>query len=146
MLPRLPALPPPPPAGLAIRRVADEEGLADFRAVSETGERVLPSLAAALDSDVALFVGYADGRAVASSRLVRLGDIAEISGVVTTPAYRRRRFGAALTWAAVAEGAARGCTTAMLTATPLGYPVYVRMGFVPVCTYRTYLPPKTTGA
>jgi len=29
-----------------------------------------------------------------------------------------------------------------LTATEMGYPVYLRMGFVPVCRYRTYVPPK----
>jgi hypothetical protein len=28
-----------------------------------------------------------------------------------------------------------------LTASEMGYPVYLRMGFVPVCRYRTYLPP-----
>jgi hypothetical protein len=29
-----------------------------------------------------------------------------------------------------------------LTASAMGYPVYVAMGFVPVCTIRTYLPPS----
>lgn len=140
-MPTLPAVPPPPPDGLAIRPVADEAGLTDFLTVSETGRRHIPSLAAALDPDVGLCVGYVDGRAVATSRLSCLDGVAEITGVVTDPAYRRRGFGTALTWAAVAEGAARGCTAATLTASELGYPVYVRMGFVPVCVYRTYFPP-----
>jgi hypothetical protein len=28
-----------------------------------------------------------------------------------------------------------------LTASAMGYSVYVRLGFVPVCTYRNYAPP-----
>ncbi|HET8627501.1 MAG TPA: GNAT family N-acetyltransferase [Thermomicrobiales bacterium] len=140
----LPAAPPPPPDGLAIRQVTDEAGLEDFLAVSETGRRHVPSLVAALDPDVGLFVGYVDGRAVATSRLSRLGDVAEIMGVVADPAYRRRGYGTALTWAAVAGAAARGCRAVTLTASPLGYPVYVRMGFAPVCTFRTYLPPEAS--
>ena len=143
VLPRLPAVFPPPPPGLTIRPVADEAGLTDFRLVSETPPQVLPSLAAARDPAVALFVGYHDGQPVASARLVCLGRVADITGVVTLPAYRRRGFGTTLTWAAIAEGAARGCHAATLTATPLGYPVYVRMDFLPVCTYRTYLPPDS---
>ncbi|MGI8551817.1 MAG: GNAT family N-acetyltransferase [Dehalococcoidia bacterium] len=144
VLPHLPAEIPPPPAGLTIRWVTDESGFGDFQAVSTTA--YVPSLAAATDADVALFVGSVDGKPTATSRLVRLGSIAEISSVVTEPEYRRRGFGAALTWAAIAEGVRRGCATAMLTATELGYPVYVRMGFLPVCTYRTYLPPSGAGS
>ena len=145
VLPRLPDPIPAPPVGLDIRRVTDEAGLADFRNLTETPTLFVPSLAAALDPGVALFVGYLDGRVVASSRLVCLGEIAELTGVNTAPEYRRRGLGTALTWAAIAEGAARGCTVPMLTASELGYPVYIRMGFVPVCTYRTYLPPAQDG-
>ena len=133
---------PPPPAGLHIRRVATEQDFAAFQGIAGTPASILPSLAAALDPDVSLFLGELDGRVVATSRLVCLRDIAEITGVVTDPAYRRRGFGTAMTWAAVMAGAARGCTTATLTATEMGYPVYVKMGFVPVCTFRTYLPPR----
>ncbi len=137
----LPSSIPAPPAGLTISRVSDEAGLAHFRAITETGTQILPSLAAATDPGVACFVGYRDGSPVATSRLVCLGTVAEITGVVTAPAHRRRGYGTALTWAAIMEGAARSCTATTLTATPLGYPVYVRMGFQPVCTYRIYLPP-----
>jgi GNAT superfamily N-acetyltransferase len=137
----LPPTIPSPPAGLTIRRVTDEPGLEDFRTVTGTGTAIIPSLAAATDPGVACFVGYVDGVPAATARLVCLGSIVEITGIVTVPAHRRRGYGTALTWAAIAEGAARGCTTATLTATPLGYPVYLHMGFQRVCTYRTYLPP-----
>jgi GNAT superfamily N-acetyltransferase len=141
VLPTIPAAIPSPPAELTIRRVIDEAGLADFRTITETGIAILPSLAAATDTRVACFVGYVGGEPVATARLVCLDAVAEITGIVTAPAYRRRGYGTALTWAAIKEGAARGCTVTALTATPLGYPVYLRMGFQRVCTFRTYLPP-----
>jgi hypothetical protein len=38
-------------------------------------------------------------------------------------------------------GVRRGCTAVTLNATELGLPVYLKMGFVPVCTHRSYLSP-----
>lgn len=135
----IPAIPPPPP-GLTIRPVTTDAGFADFMALTRTGHRWIPSLDAAMDSAVALLVGYDGEMPVAAARIARYGDVGDINGVVTTPDYRRRGIGTAMTWAAIAAGARRGCTAITLTATEMGYPVYVRMGFVPVCIYRTYLP------
>ena len=137
----LPARVPGHPPELTIRRVADEATLDDFYRLSRTGRRHLPSLAAATAPGIAVFVGFVGGEAVATSRLTCLGDVADVMGVTTVPDRRRRGYGMAMTWAAVAAAAAQGCVAAALTATALGYPVYVRMGFVPVCTFRTYLPP-----
>ena len=141
VLPQLPAAVPSPPPGLEVRPVADEQGLADFRAIARTPESVVPSLAAALDPGVGLFVCYVDGRPVGTARFTCAGGVADITGVVTVPEERRKGFGTALTWAAIAESGRRGCTAATLTATEMGYPVYLKMGFIPVCTYRTYVPP-----
>jgi len=145
----VPAAVPPPPPRLAIRQVADEASLAEARAVSRTGAQRIPSLAAATAPGVALFVGYVDGRPVATSRVVCCGDahtpsgkVADVTGVTTAPEQRRRGFGTALTWATVGYAAAQGCSAVVLTATEMGYPVYVKMGFVPVSTYRTYTPPE----
>ena len=137
-----PATPPHLPPDLTIRPVADEASLADVRGLSAAAVRHIPSLAAATDPAVALFVGYVAGRPVATARLTCLGPFAEIHSVNTAPAFRRRGFGTALTWAAIAEGAHRGCTSAMLTATAMGYPLYVRMGFQSACLFRTYRPPE----
>jgi GNAT superfamily N-acetyltransferase len=136
----LPAAVPPPPPGLDIRRVTDAAGLADFRVVSGTGTQWVPSLAAATDPGVGLFVGYAQEGPVATSRFTVQDGVADINGVVTVPEARRRGYGTALTWACIAEGRDRGCTAAELTASEMGYPVYLKMGFVPVCSFRTYLP------
>jgi predicted N-acetyltransferase YhbS len=70
--------------------------------------------------------------------------VADINGVRVLPEFRRRGFGTALTWATVAEAARLGCHAAVLTSTEMGYAVYVRMGFHPVCTLRTYVPPPLT--
>ncbi|MHB8647895.1 MAG: GNAT family N-acetyltransferase [Thermomicrobiales bacterium] len=133
--------PPPPPPDLTIRRVTTDAEFADFMAVSHTVHRWIPSLAAARDPAVALLVGYAENEPVATSRIARHGNVGDINGVVTLPERRQRGFGTAMTWAAIAEGTRRGCVAMTLTATEMGYPVYLRMGFVPVCIYRTYLPP-----
>lgn len=135
----------PPPIGLTIRLVTTEAEFADFMAVSQTAYRWIPSLDAARDPAVALLVGYDGNAPVATSRIARHSEVGDINGVVTLPTHRRRGFGTAMTWAAVAEGARRGCTALTLTATAMGYPVYVRMGFVPVCIYRTYVPPTGRG-
>jgi predicted GNAT family acetyltransferase len=62
--------------------------------------------------------------------LVRSDETAGVYNVVTVPAHRGKGYGAAVTWAVVAEGARRGCTHAVLQASETGYPVYRRMGFV----------------
>jgi ribosomal protein S18 acetylase RimI-like enzyme len=141
VLPRVPNAIPPPPPGLAIRRVTDAAGLAAFQRVSGTPPPFMPSLAAAQDPQVALLVGSVAGEPVATSRIACTAGVTDITGVVTAPASRRRGYGTALTWAAVAAGTARGCPVATLTATAMGAPIYRAMGFVPVGTFRTYAPP-----
>jgi ribosomal protein S18 acetylase RimI-like enzyme len=132
---------PSPPAGLVIRMVTTQAEFETFSVIAQPGNRWVPALDAALDPAVALFVGYVDSVPAATARLGIYDSVGDINSVITAPAYRRRGFGTALTWAAVAEGARRGCTAMTLTATKMGYPVYERMGFEPVCTYRTYVPP-----
>lgn len=138
----IPTTIPEPPAGLTIELVSTEASLRDFVALSGRAGRWTPPLAFVRDPAVAFFVGYVAGAPVAACRFIRYEDVGEITGVTTIPAFRRRGIGTALTWAACAEGARRGCVAMTLTASAMGYPVYVAMGFVPVCTIRTYLPPS----
>jgi GNAT superfamily N-acetyltransferase len=138
---RAPATLPAPPAGLTVRRVDDEAGLEDFYAVDNVKKRWVPSAEAARDPRVAVLVGYLDGEAVATARVSAHGDVADIMGVVTRPEHRRRGYGTAMTWAAVGAARGMGCGAFVLTATEMGYPVYAKMGFSPVCTLRTYEPP-----
>lgn len=140
----IPASPPTPPT-LDICRVATQQALDDFFAITETPRHYIPSLAAARDPDVALFVGYLDGQPVATSRLSCLREVGDVNGVVTADAFRRRGIGTALTWAAIDAARQHGCTAITLTATEMGLPVYERMGFTHACTLRTYVQPTAAG-
>ncbi|HZY89296.1 MAG TPA: hypothetical protein VFE78_31025, partial [Gemmataceae bacterium] len=99
VLPTLPELPPRPPE-LTIRRVTDVASRRDAIAVmaagfgaptADLGESLSaeamdsfgPSLACALDPDVAVLVGYAGGRPVSAAVLHRVEEIACITGVAT---------------------------------------------------------------
>jgi GNAT superfamily N-acetyltransferase len=140
VLARIPSTFPSAPVGFQIVRVHNEETLAAFRAITRMSPRTIPSLVAIADPAVALLVGYFDGKPATTGRLSCLGSVAEVNSVTTVPAFERRGLGTAMTWAVLAEGARRGCVSAMLTATTMGYPVYVRMGFQPVAVFRTYVP------
>src|SRR5205085_2645021 len=50
----------------------------------------------------------------------------------------RRGLGTALTWAALREGAQRGCTCATLAALGASFDLYRKMGFIHVCNHRAY--------
>jgi GNAT superfamily N-acetyltransferase len=158
VLPALPELPPTPPE-LTIRRVNDVASRRDLIAVmaagfgaptadlgeplsAETMDTFGPSLACALDPDVAVLVGYAGGRPVSAAVLHRVEEIACVAGVATVPDGRRRGFARALTWAAIRAGADRGCTCATLNALGASYSLYLGMGFRHVCNHRTYVPPR----
>jgi GNAT superfamily N-acetyltransferase len=59
-----------------------------------------------------------------------------VYSVATVPAFRRRGFGEAVTWAAVAADPA---LPAILQPSPEGAALYRRMGFVPVDRYTKWL-------
>lgn len=110
---------PQPPAELTIRRVTTEEELAVWRTVSRTGPRWVPSVTAATAPGVAVFLGEVDGHVVATSRVACMGEpplrVADINGVVTLEAYRRRGYGTAMTWETVCESSTCSCTRTCAT-------------------------------
>ncbi|MFD1939853.1 MULTISPECIES: GNAT family N-acetyltransferase [Nonomuraea] len=125
--------PPPLPDTLRIVPVEDRRTLDDF--VGTLVEAYpMPEAKGAIFGDTAvlrgpvrLFVGYVDGRPVATSG-ARLGQgIVDVEWVSTLPEYRGRGIGTALTWAAtlVEPGA-----PAMLIASDEGRPVYEAMGYL----------------
>lgn len=138
----------PNDSALDIREVSDDATFADFIAVSsqsfgiplDDANFMFPP-AARQRPNIRYWVGYADGVPAACSNLVVLDHIAGINIIGTLDAYRGRGFGAAITWAAVNDGAEAGGRIAVLQASELGQPVYERMGFRTVTTYKTYLRP-----
>jgi ribosomal protein S18 acetylase RimI-like enzyme len=143
------------PTGLEVKRVRDNQGRRDLVQVLAAGfgaptaegatelppdalDSLAPSLACALDPDVALLIGYLDGKPVTSAFMFVVGPIAGITGVATVPEYRRRGLATAVTWEALREGAARGCTCSTLAALGASYDMYRKMGFIHVCNHRAY--------
>lgn len=124
---------PAPPAGLTIVPVTDRATLDDFvrtlvTAYPMPGADGTPLTdARVLAGPIRLFVGYVDGKPVATSG-ARLGHgIVDIEWVSTLPAYRGRGIGAALTWAATLTDPSAPAT---LIASDDGQPVYQAMGYL----------------
>lgn len=142
---------PSPPAGLSVRTVADRDGLSDFRRVMGSVYHipagflriVFPGSALRGDGSAArvrLILGYAGPRPVAGSVLVATDGIAGVYWVATDLRQRRRGYGEAVTWAALAAGEELGARVGFLQASPLGRPVYERMGFRTVLEYQPWQP------
>jgi GNAT superfamily N-acetyltransferase len=146
-------LPPGRETTLRIERVADERTLADHvLVVAESFDWPANDLGHVFtarllgEPDFAAWVGYEGDVAVASSQLVVHGGVAGLYYVGTVQESRRKGNGEAIVRAAIAEGLARGCDLVCLQASPLGRPVYERLGFDVIGEYVTYYPAETADA
>lgn len=127
---------PPTQSKLIIRPVETMEQLSAFDSIVNTcfgissdGSGSKSTLADYQRVNLALYLGFVEGVPVVTALRSPAYQIAMIHAVCTLPAYRRRGFGEAMTWRAVLDGIAEGCTASFLTATPLGHSVYARMGY-----------------
>ena len=77
------------------------------------------------------FVAEWDGRAVATTTTCVFESVGWIAMVLVDKAYRHRGIATRLVEHALEHLDGRGVATARLDATPLGRPVYERMGFLP---------------
>src|SRR5262249_17737546 len=85
------------------------------------------------------FLAYRDGEPVAGAILYLSHEVAGVGWVGTVPESCGRGYGAAVTASVVAEGRRRGARFTNLQASPLGAPVYRRMGFTPPTHYRVFV-------
>ncbi len=140
------------PPGLTIRATTDRRGLEDFRRVSaaayatygappEYVDDAFASVESVCAPHIQGFVGHADGAAVAAAALYLTHGVAGIGWVGCVPSARGRRYAEALTWRALREGFRRGASFANLQASPMGRPVYERMGFATPTEYRVLYAP-----
>lgn len=138
--------------GLVIRRVANDAELDTyieiFAPILSTSPAFAPIFAAAARrigyEDGAReihFVGDLDGEPVATASLLTAGGAAGIYNVTTMEQARGRGVGAAMTAAAVHAGRARGMRMATLQASPVGRPIYERLGFRFACDLVPYRSP-----
>ena len=79
-----------------------------------------------------LFLASLDGVPSATAQLTVARGAAGVYAVSTSANARGRGLGTAVTWAALNAGREMGCRTGTLQASPMGVPVYRRMGFVDV--------------
>ena len=128
--------------GLEIVRIATADGLAQALAVAVAGFQIPVEILAPLYGldvgtidGMSFYLGRVDGRDVSTSVGFTLGDTVGIFNVATPPEHRGRGYGAALTAAAAQDGFAVGADLAWLQSSPLGLPVYRRLGFREVERY-----------
>ena len=81
------------------------------------------------------FVAFLDDEPVATSRLSMSGGVAGLYSMVTLPHARRRGIGLAMAHRALLAGREAGMRIAVLQATDMGFPIYVRLGFEELFTY-----------
>jgi len=113
----------------------------EFGATPELARRLYPPAFIA-DSDVRAFIGRLAGRPVASSLVIRSPSTSGVYGVGTLPDARRKGVGAAVSWAAVGAGRAWNGGSIVLQSSPMGLPIYQRIGFRTVVRYVTYGRPQ----
>jgi len=140
-------VPGPTPPDVAIRAVTDEAGRADYSRImveafgtygappDSTAEH-FATLAGVVGPSTQAFLAYKNGKPVAGAMLYMAHDVGGIGWVGTLPDEFGHGYGPAVTWAVIVEGFRRGARFMNLQASPMGEPVYRRMGFVTPTHYR----------
>lgn len=142
----------PTPSDVVVAPVTDDAARAEYgrlmaRAFAVYGapdDSVLEhfaTLAAVCAPTTQAFLVRADGRAVAGATLYMAHGVGGIGWVGTMPDAFRRGYGRAVTQAVIDEGLRRGARFMNLQASPMGEPMYRRMGFVTPTHYRWFIGP-----
>jgi len=144
--------PPPAAAGIDVRPVTTDAERATYADVmarayavygvpEESTAEHFALLASLVGPTTQAFLAWSDGHAVAGATLYLAHDVGGVGWVGTLPDAGRRGYGAAVTWRAVEEGRRRGVRFLNLQASPMGAPLYTRLGFVTPTHYRWFLAP-----
>jgi GNAT superfamily N-acetyltransferase len=133
------------PSALTIRRVSDADDLGAYQFVlAESFGLPLEGVADVFrpvlldDPRVTLYLGTAEGTPAATAMRFEGQDILGINTIGTLPAFRRHGIAEAMTWHAAREGPK--APAAFLTSSPMGFPLYLRMGFRHVVDYHRWKP------
>lgn len=133
------------PAELVIRSLSPEEAhlhadlaAAGFGAPQEYFRNLMtPAVLSA--PGACCYLGEVGSEPVTTGFAVTLGGFVAIFNVATTPPYRRRGYGAAVTIRAVRDGLSNGAKWAWLQSSSVGYPVYKRLGFRTIESWRCWV-------
>ena len=148
MVARIEDLPEPDVQGATIEEVRDAAVSEEWSDVVCDGFGVPPEIAACMRQAHAwphmhqtgllyLLVRIA-GEAVATGLLRSAAGVAGIYGIAVRRRFQRRGLGTLATMATVREGARLGATIAVLQATREGFPVYERLGFETITSFRSW--------
>ena len=144
--------PPAPPAGVTLHEVDEEEGLEAFLAVTidayaesflppEAARDMLATLATVRGPGARAVVARFEGRPVAAAMVVAGDGTASVQSVGTVHDARHRGHAELCTRWAVQAGFDLGAEVVVLEASEAGAPLYRRMGFEDVSSYRWCLGP-----
>jgi GNAT superfamily N-acetyltransferase len=85
------------------------------------------------------YIGYLDGKPVASAALVLDSGVAGVYAIATIPEARQQGIGRYMTMLPLLKAHRLGYRVAILQASSMGYPVYKKLGFNDVCNYDLYI-------
>ncbi len=148
--------PPPPVAGLEVRPVETESDVTAYAEVAahafnvygvplDTVRAFFSRPASLRNESVQGFVAWHGGEAVACATLYASHLVAGVGWVGTRPDRFGRGYAACATAAVVEEGFRRGLLFANLQASPMGVPVYARLGFGTPGRYKILVPATLLG-
>jgi GNAT superfamily N-acetyltransferase len=142
---RIPEVLPPPPAAVTVTHVTTADDLGVHAAVLAASFELPVEIMTGFLGDVPLrdprfatFNATLDDEPAGTSAVFCSGEVAGIYNVATVPARRARGVGEAMTWHAVRAGRAAGAPVAVLQPSPMGRPLYERMGFALVAGWRQF--------
>lgn len=139
-----------PPREITIRPVTDDAGRAAYARIMtrafglygtpelSTAEHFV-NLASVVGPATQAYLAYREGHAVAGATLYMAHGVGGIGWVGTLPDEFGHGYGSAVTWAVVTEGLRRGARFMSLQASPMGEPMYRRLGFTTPTHYRWFL-------
>lgn len=148
------ALPDEPfPAGASIRRADPwldldavrtivREGFASDEDEIAAADGVFSSPAALDVADTVAVIATIDGRDAAVAVVNVIDGMGYVGWVGTVPAFRRRGLGELVSRAVTNAAFERGADIVVLEASPMGLPLYSRMGYETVGIDRVWLPPS----
>jgi uncharacterized protein YndB with AHSA1/START domain len=84
------------------------------------------------------YLGWLGDQPVATATLLLAAGVAGVYFVLTAPEARRQGIGRAITLAALHEGRGLGFHVGVLGASPMGLPIYRRLGFQDYCHIAVY--------
>ena len=135
------------PPNFTIVPVEDLEALKEWTQTFIAGYQLPPAWEAGLfdlmsdlglDLPIRNYLGYIDGKPVATSHVFLGAGVAGIYFVATVPEARGQGLGAAITLAPLREARAMGYRAGILQSSEMGFSIYRRLGFQKLCNMEHY--------